>query len=71
VSDKTQLGPLTLGELYAKRALLLSDLACDLGNCINDQTLIPGLRLLSLELEKLAEGILSIEPSVTQLFLAN
>jgi len=71
VNDKPQLAPLTLGELYAKRAPLLSGLACDLGNCTNDQTLIPGLRLLSLELEKLAEGILSIEPSVTQLFLAN
>src|SRR6516162_4395965 len=71
VKDKTQLALLTLGDLYAKRARLLSDLARDLGDCTNDQTLVPGLRLRSLELEKLAEGILSIEPSVTRLFLAN
>ena len=71
MKDKTQLALLTLGDLYAKRARLLSDLARDLGDCTNDQTLVPGLRLLSLELEKLAEGILSIEPSVTSLFLAN
>ena len=71
MNDKTQRAPLTLGELYAKRARLLSDLALDLVSCTNDQALIPGLQLLSAELEKLAEGILSIEPSVTRLFRAN
>ena len=68
MDENKQLAPVTLGELYAERARLLSHLAFDLMSFTNSQSLIPGLRLLSVELGKLAEGILTIEPSVARLF---
>jgi hypothetical protein len=58
-------------ELCARKAFVLSRLALDLLSCTMDKSVIPGLCLLSAELDKLADDILAIKPSSGSLFRAN
>jgi hypothetical protein len=71
VKAKTKAAALSINELCARRAFLLSRLALDLLSCTSDKSVTPGLRLLSVELDKLADDILTISPSAGCLFRAN